>query len=415
MSPFRSRKYLPAKAETIRDINTTLILNLIRSHQPISRAEVARLTGLQRSTISEIVNELLKKELVIETGAGSSSGGRKPTMMRLNAERFCVFGLSLGVKEVSLAMSDLNGDILYRESFLPEESPEAMFKIVAEKINRIIDARRHERLHYEGIGITIPGLVDYSTGEILFAPNMGWRHLRAEDYLQTRVRMPVYVDNDANAAAMAELWYDTSTDPPSSLVMVLVSEGVGVGMFVNDEIYRGANGTAGEFGHTVVVVNGKKCRCGNSGCWELYASDHATVARYFSRESTQSLHESDAEVETEPLSLSVSDLIKRAQSGDELARESIIEAGRYIGIGIGNIMAALNPLEIVIGGQIIEGWQLIELPMQQSISRNIQHDLSKTIVRPTRLGNDSSLLSAVALAISRRFAFSRVARVASGG
>jgi predicted NBD/HSP70 family sugar kinase len=214
---------------------------------------------------------------------------------------------------------------------------------------------------------------------------------------------------------MAELWYDTGTDPPSSLVMVLVSEGVGVGMFVNDEIYRGANGTAGEFGHTVVVVNGKKCRCGNSGCWELYASDHATVARYFSRDSPPGLQEGDTVIETEPLSLSVLDLIKRARGGDEQARASLIEAGRYIGIGIGNIMAALNPLEIVIGGQIIEGWHLIEAPMQQSISRNIQHDLSKTIVRPTRLGNDSSLLSAVALAISRRFAFSRIARVTSSG
>lgn len=415
MSPFRTRKYLPAKAETIRDINSTLILNIIRSHQPISRAEVARLTGLQRSTISEIMGDLLKKELVVETGAGFSSGGRKPTMLRLNAERFCVFGLSLGVKEVVLAMSDLNGEILYRESFEPEETPEATFKVIAEKINHIIEARKQEHLHYEGIGITIPGLVDFSTGEILFAANLGWRHLRVEEFLKPRVKMPIYVDNDANAAALAELWYSTRKDLPSSLVMVLVSEGVGVGMIVNDDIYRGANGTAGEFGHTVVVVNGKKCRCGNFGCWELYASDHATIARYYSRDSTHGLHEPEANIEIEPLHLTVSELIKLARTGDEQARECLLEAGRYIGIGIGNIIAALNPLELVLGGQIVEGWDLIEPSMRQSIARNIQNGLAQTKVRPSTLGKDGSLLGAVALAISRRFSFSRVARAVSGG
>lgn len=408
MSETHTKHFRTAKSETIRSINSTLILNVIRNNQPISRAEVARRTGLQRSTISEIFNDLLKKELLVEIGEGLSSGGRKPTMMRLNAERFCVFGVSIGVQDIDLAMSDLNGHIIYKEAFPVRETPEELFKVVAEKINRIIHARRSERLHYEGIGISVRGMVDYSTGEILFAPNMGWRHVRVEDYLKVGVPVPIYVDNDANAAALAEAWYDPNDDSSPNLVLVLVTDGVGVGMVIDGEIYRGANGTAGEFGHMVIVAGGEKCRCGNSGCWEVYASDDATLARYAAPnsrgEGRAGLHVASGR----GFSITVSELIARARNGDASARHTLREAARYIGIGIGNILSGLNPYELVISGQIIEGWELIEPAMKAAIARSPQHDLTRTTVRRSNLGSDGALMGAVALAISRRFSFKRV-------
>lgn len=407
------KRFQPAKAETIRDINSALILNLLRNSQPISRAEAARRTGLQRSTISQIVDELLEKELVVETGAGKSSGGRKPTLMRLNAERFCVFGVSVGVKDVELAMSDLNGHLIYRETFIPRETPGELFGAIARKINQFVAARRKERLHYEGIGISVPGLVDYSTGEILFAPNLGWRHVQVEEFLGLQTPMPVYLDNDANAAALAESWYDTSKNPPSNMALVLVSDGIGVGLIINHEVYRGANGIAGEFGHSVVVAEGQPCGCGNAGCWERYASDHATLSRYFAKGSSRTRRGGRQKPANKAFPLTFTDLINRAHAGDRHAVEAITESARYVGIGLGNLLAGLNPEEIVMSGQITRAWDLIEMPMRAAIARNIQHNLTAAKIRPSRLGSDGPLLGAVVLAISRRFAIGRAARVSS--
>lgn len=346
-------------------------------------------------------------------GSGLSSGGRKPTLLRLNAEKFCVFGVAVGVKDVELAMSDLNGQIRYRETFVPGTTPEEFFGVVGQKINEIVDTQRNRNLHYEGVGVSIPGLVDFSTGEILFAPNLGWRHVKVEPYLKLRTPVPVYIDNDANAAALAESWYDASANPSDNLALVLVSDGIGVGLIIHDEVYRGVNGTAGEFGHMVVDIDGEPCRCGNSGCWEVYASDHAMLSKYFGNGQAAGSRTSRRKEARGSFPISVSDLINLALSGDQKAVSAVEEWAAYLGIGLGNVLAGLSPREIVISGQLTRAWDLIERPILKALSRNIQEGIAAVKVRPSRLGGDGALHGAIVLAISRRFSLGRTAQLAS--
>ena len=271
------RKVQTANPHTIRDINRQIVLNYVREREPISRAAIARETALQRSTISEIVEALTGEGLVEEIGEGKSTGGRRPTLLRLRTGGAIAIGVNITPTHTTIASSDLAGVVVQQESFPTDPVPERT-------VNRIVEIIRKfsEQSSIEGVGISIPGLVTPATGNVIFVPYFKWRDLPIGEMISQPTGLPVTIDNDANAVALAELWFGRpEVRDARDFIFVLVADGVGTGIIFDGQVYRGVRGAAGEFGHMIVGSNAPVlCSCGNDDCWEAFASERAAIARY---------------------------------------------------------------------------------------------------------------------------------------
>src|SRR5215467_7268212 len=271
------RKAQAARLNTIRDINRQIVLNYVREREPISRAEIARETELQRSTVSAIVEDLKTEGLVEEVGEGESTGGRRPTLLKLRAAEPIALGVSITPTCTTVATSDLAGRVLDQEEFLtdPEKTIHSVIEVVREFTTRYKGS-------IEGVGLSLPGLVDPSTGTALYIPYFLWRDLPISKMISDAVGLPVVIDNDANAVALAELWFGRpEVSDARDFILVLVAEGVGTGIIFDGQVYRGERGAAGEFGHMIVGTQAPvPCSCGNRDCWEAFSSERATLARY---------------------------------------------------------------------------------------------------------------------------------------
>ena len=271
------RKAQAARLNTIRDINRQIVLNYVREREPISRAEIARETDLQRSTISAIVEDLKTEGLVEEVGEGESTGGRRPTMLKLRAAGPIALGVSLTPTCTTIATSDLAGRVIDQEEF-PTDSDQTLSRV----IGVIKEFTSRHKGSIEGVGVSLPGLVDPSTGNALYIPYFLWRDLPISEMISKAVGLPVVIDNDANAVALAELWFGRpEVNDARDFILVLVAEGVGTGIIFDGQVYRGQRGAAGEFGHMVIGRGAPvPCSCGSDDCWEAFSSERAAIARY---------------------------------------------------------------------------------------------------------------------------------------
>jgi predicted NBD/HSP70 family sugar kinase len=331
----------------VRDINQTVFLHLIRECQPISRADIAKATGLRPGTVSAIVNRLIKEKLVYEGVEGPSSGGRPPKYLYVNAESAYVLAIDVGVSETLYAISDFNGRILMQRSVVTEGSPETFLRSLAREINTLIQTQ-YPRAHFEAAGVSVPGLVDRAEGSLIVSPNLGWRQVPVRELLEAELGLPTFVENDANAAAFAELWYGPIDEMSTrTLLCVLVVEGLGTGLIINGELHVGTRIGLGGFGHMTLDPNGPVCSCGRRGCWETFASNRATLERYHN----QSGHENRVRTVTEIISL--------ARQGDAAALTALEASARYLGAGVASLAHGLSPEVVVIGGEIARAWQII--------------------------------------------------------
>ena len=266
-----------ARSNTIRNINRQIVLNYVRERGPISRAEIAHETALQRSTVSLIV-EQLRVDGLIEEVSGESTGGRPPVLLSLRTADAVAIGVDLGTTRTIVATSDLAGRVLDQEQF--ETNPNA-----AKTTKEIIDcAQRFIRRNngtIEGIGVSLPGLVD-PEGKELFIPTFNWRDLPLASEISEATGLPVTMDNDANAAAQAELWFGRpEIREVRDFILVLVETGVGTGIVFDGQVYRGENGAAGEFGHMTIGQGAPvACASGSRECWEAFASERSALARF---------------------------------------------------------------------------------------------------------------------------------------
>src|ERR687893_2664308 len=269
-----------ARSSTIRDINRQFVLNYIRDREPISRAEIARSTELQRSTVSTIVEELKDEGLIEEIGAGASTGGRRPTLLRLRAAGATAIGVDITPSSTTVATSDLAGRVIARERFENSPRPEELAAHVIERLSEL--AGREHQGAIAGVGVSLPGLVDTGSGRAIYIPFFRWRDWPIAEEIERATGLKARVDNDANAAALAELWFGRpEVSEARDFIIALVAEGIGTGIVFDGQIYRGERGAAGEVGHMIVAQNAPvACSCGNSDCWEAFASERAAVARY---------------------------------------------------------------------------------------------------------------------------------------
>src|SRR5215831_5259456 len=301
-----------ATSETARDINRRIVLNLIRTNQPISRADLARQSGLQRSTVSSIAEQLIRDRWITEGANGHTLRGRRPTFLHLNKKRVGIIGINIRPASTTLAFADLDAHFLSQESLATTSDPK---KFVAELIPRVRNLiRARPEIICEGIGVSLPGRVDLPTKRLVFAPNLGWKDFDLKTPLEKATGLPVELENAANSCALAEIWFGRHAEGLRNLVAVTVSEGIGCGLILNHQLVQGSTGLAGEFGHATIVPNGIECRCGNRGCWELYASNSAAV-RYYA-ESTSSARNGRSSTRSTAQNVSFEDLLRLTEQGD---------------------------------------------------------------------------------------------------
>ncbi|HEY0098532.1 MAG TPA: ROK family transcriptional regulator [Pyrinomonadaceae bacterium] len=389
------KKAQVARSSTIRDINRQIVLNYVRDREPISRAEIARETALQRSTISTIVEDLKSDGLIEEIGEGESTGGRRPTLLRLRAAGAMAIGVDITPTCTTIATSDLGGRVLEQEEFPHIEQPERLYARVIESVRRLA-AKAGER-KIEGVGVSLPGLVDPDSGRAVYIPWFNWRDWPIADEISAATGLDVIVDNDANAAALAALWFGRQElREARDFIMVLVAEGIGTGIVVDGQIYRGERGGAGEFGHMIVGERAPvACSCGNHDCWEAFASGRAAVARYLQNGGT-SVDGAER--------IDLAQVVDRALAGEARAIHALTETAHYLGIGISNLIVGLSPEAVVVGGVIARAWPLVSGALNETIERSVRRGLPSAHIMPSILGDHPTLMGAISLVLARKFA-----------
>ena len=373
-----------ASNRTPREINRNLIFNLIRRRQPISRADLARLSGLQRSTVSLIVEELIVDRWVLEGSTGKLPRGRHPTFLHLNNQR-SVLAIDIHPLQTTIGVADIGGNVISQSIVDIPDDPTKAINAIISAVRKTIVA--HPQCTFEGIGICLPGRTDPAARKLIFAPNLHWPVLTIKPRIQRATSLRVEMDNVANACALSEVWFGES-DSQHDRVIVNVSEGIGTGIFANGELLRGEKGMAGEFGHVQLDPAGPPCACGSNGCWETLASNNAALRYYKQFGGKQKVVDFRA-------------LIALAQQGDQQAVRSLEEVATNLGRGVRMIASALAPQEIVVVGDIVSAWAICGPIAQAELARN---SLSRsTVLRPSSEGAQARLRSAVALVLSAGF------------
>ncbi len=386
------RKTQAARLNTIRDINRQIVLNYVREREPISRAEIARETDLQRSTISAIVEGLTAEGLVEEVGEGESTGGRRPTLLKLRTKEAIAVGVAITPSCTTIASSDLAGRIVEQEEFPTNADP---VKTLNQVVSLIKQLSARNKGSIEAVGVSLPGLVDPSTGNAVYVPYFKWRDVPVAKTISAAVGLPVIIDNDANAVALAELWFGRpEVSDARDFILVLVAEGVGTGIIFDGQVYRGQRGAAGEFGHMVIGTKAPvPCSCGNSDCWEAFSSEGAAVARYLALSG-----------EAPGPHLGFRELVDRSLAGQPHAKAALIETAHYLGVGISNLVVGFSPEAVVVGGEIARAWSLVKDALMDTMEHSVRRGLASAQIMPSTLGDKPELRGALSLVLASKFA-----------
>jgi predicted NBD/HSP70 family sugar kinase len=391
-----------ATHQALRDLNEVLVLNVVRERQPISRIDVAGLTGLEGSTVSKIVARLLDNEFVYEEGVGAASpnGGRKKRFLHLNPNKAYAVGVDLGMHQSTVALSNFSGRILRSVTSEHGHDPRQAVEALAKSIKRIVQScPQQDRI--EGIGVSLIGLVDPTEGRVLAAEGLGWDDVPVGSMLRQALAsdLPMYFENGARLAALAEIWFGKHTARQSqNLVFLDIDEGVGAGIVIRGQLYHGFLNGAGEFGHISLDPAGPTCSCSGRGCLEVFASDQATLARY--RELCRA-EGCVAEIAGE---LSIEELIARSAQGNPRAIEALRQTATYLGRGLIPVIYSINPEVIVLGGTITKAWEIIYPEIRRVLAAQVTRFYSSHVsLIPSTLEDKPSLVGAIALVLARAF------------
>lgn len=390
--------------ELIREINVSQILRLINERGKISRTELSKETGLSLAAICNIIDSLIKKGFVSEVGVGESSGGRKPVLLSINKKAYYVIGIKVGAEEITFVLTGIDSNpvekLVYKtpSSLSLEEVTDAISK----GVSNLLSLTSINKKCLLGIGIGISGLVNSESGFVVKSGILGWQDIPLKKLLEKRLKINVYIDNDVNTLAIAEKLFGIA-QKYENFVLVTIGRGVGAGIFIKGELYRGAIGGAGEFGHIVVDPNGLLCECGNRGCLETFIADPFIVERVKTK-----LKKGEKSIITNLIDnldeITPQIILEAANLGDEFSKEIFKEIGNHLGRGLSILVNILNPELIILSG---EGMRAQEFIMESTIKSLKSHTFAnmgeKLEVIPLRLGDDSWAVGAAALAINKIF------------
>jgi predicted NBD/HSP70 family sugar kinase len=386
-----------ATSETARDINSRIMLNLVRKHQPLSRADLMRRSGLQRSTVSVITEQLISERWLREGEVGQTLRGRRPTFLHLNENRAGIFGINIQPGTTDIALANLSGRFLTQESMPTPASSDQFVNQISQRIREL--RKEHPQMAYEGIGVSVPGRVDLSTQKFVFAPNLGWRAEDLKERLEQATGLAVDMENAANACALSEFWFGHHTDRTRNLIAVSVAEGIGVGMIMNGQLVSGSSGLAGEFGHVALEENGPKCGCGNHGCWEVFASNSAAV-RYYTE--TKSSRNGKSHPGKKNGATTFEDILQLADQGDLKAVEALDRMAQYLGRGIAMLVNGLAPEAVVVVGEVTRAWNRVSPIIADVVKRRtLPHAMTR--ITASGLTPQPRLRGIIALVLQKHF------------
>ncbi len=374
-----------------------MILKTIYGQGPISRAGTARLTHLARTTVSDIVATLIKDGLVEEVGYGPSEGGKPPILLSVVNNSRHLIGIDLANSEFRGGVIDLRGKIIHRLNMpVNSRNGEAALKLVYALVDQLIAAATSPLL---GIGIGTPGLIDARKGIVRNAVNLDWQDLPLRDLLETRYKLPVYIANDSQVAALGEYTFGHSQDS-SNLIVVKVGRGVGAGIVLNGRLHYGDGSGAGEIGHVTVIKNGEPCLCGHFGCLETVVSSRAIVkqAQLIAQNNPNSALRQFIDA---PEAINTDVVLQEFEAGDEALQAVIAEVGRYLGLVVANMVGVLNIQRIVIAGSLARfGQPLLEPVRQEMKQRSLAALANETHIEIANLGVDIVIMGAAALLLT---------------
>jgi predicted NBD/HSP70 family sugar kinase len=367
--------------DLIRAINRSAVLNTIKTQGPISRVEVARLTGLSAATISGITSELIDDALIFEKETGDSIGGRRPILLVLNPLGGYVVGLKLMENQVVGVLTDLEATVLAKQIH-PLDNPSLQQTIDALSfvVESLVSRSNLGQKQLLGVGLGLAGIIDSQQGRLRYSPIFGWRDVPIGDLLSERVHAPVYIGNDVDTLTLAEKWFGKGQGLENFLT-VTIGRGVGLGIVVNGQIYSGFHGGAGEFGHTVIDPSGPICTCGNHGCLETYVSDRALL-----REAIEAVDRAELPETVQ----SLDDLLQQAQEGQPFARAIYAQAGQVLGRGIANLINILSPQQIILSGEGVRAGELVFGPMRDAMAQHIMPGLVEDTEMEVDVWNDDA-------------------------
>lgn len=387
----------------VRELNLSLVLRFIHNEAPVSRSQIAQATGLNKSTVSSLVEDLLERQLVHETGINSVGTGRPATLLEINPHAGGIIGAELGVDFIAVALTDFTGNILWRQ-LADVNSNDAQEKTIAkilELTDKAIDVCKDHGLYLLGLGLSVPGTADSENAVLVFAPNLQWRNISFRDIFLEHNGVNVYVENDANAAAIAEHLFGVARKC-DDFIFVVVGIGIGGGLFLNGKLYRGKDGYAGEIGHTPIVSEPYQnpCHCGNLGCWETYANQSSLIQRVQKRlENKQdSIIPGLMSEQGAPLTLPI--IKQAADKCDREALEALTETGTALGLGLASLIDIFNPEKIILGGSLSAVGKYLLPSIKETATKHTLLDSDpKVDILLSNFETDAVLIGAISIVV----------------
>lgn len=385
--------------QLIKDINRVLIINEIRFNAPISRSDLAKNLKLGQSTVTNIIEELKFQKIVIESGEADSTGGRKAIMLDFNYD----FGYTIGIKIsedcIILALTDLQVKIMESSmvSFARNSDSKKVLEILITQIQQLMKKLPKDK-RILGIGIAISGLVDQNKGQLIFSGMLKWQGINICHMLEQYFKVPVFIDNNVNAYALAELWQGHGKNL-KDFIVVTYGTGIGCGIVINHKLYRGNFGGAGEIGHMVIDVEGRKCECGQRGCLEAYASEKFILE--YINENRCFYKDSIIDITRE---LNILEVYKYALKGDMLAINSLKLSAKYLAYGLLSIINVLNPSTVILAGEGLVAKDILIPIITDVVGKNFFNKHNKKIqIVVSNLGDEAWEIGASILVVSKLF------------
>lgn len=370
----------------IRSYNATSILRTLHAKGACTRAELARATGISPATVSRIVNQLAEAGLVQVKALAASSGGRRPALLEIDQTKLHVVGVELRRDQVAMILVNLRGEAIRQAAYPPGTlQPEALVTHLAQRIHRLIEEAAVDRGSLLGVGLAVAGVVNRAEGRVVRSVNLGWAQVPLAAQLEERLELPVLVENDANAAALSEVWFG-QRHPPANLIFLKTEAGVGAGIVLEHQLFNGPRGMAGEIGHIPLIPDGHPCRCGQRGCLETYVNVRDVLKRY------TELTGREADQET---------FFRRAAKGEPAARALVEEARQALTLTSAHVALLLDVEAIFIGGV----WGAFSPAFVQEVEAGVQRVIDQTgleksvRVHGASLGADADLMGATGLVI----------------
>ncbi len=390
----------------MKSLNQSTVLNVIRLKEPISRAEIAKLTKLTPPTVSSLVSELIDQNLITEEQASSSkAGGRKPIMLRINYSAYYIIGVYAAAEVIRGIITTMDGKIMFdhRKDIHELPSKDEFMKLIIEIIHFILHQSKINKDSILGIGFAMHGLVNPDKGTAIFSPHLHLTDLPLKETIEEEFNIPVTVENDVRALAIGESWFGQGQGIPD-FICLSVGRGIGSGIFIHNEIYQSSFHTAGEIGHTIIDVNGPKCQCGNNGCLEAYASESAILQRIVYEESNNPDSLLVHWLTDDKKELTIKLVFEAAKAGDPFAISVLTDAGRYLGIAAANMITLLKPSKLIVEGTIFEEGYFILDPFKEMIKKytfNSSHEVIDVVC--SSLGKTGMVLGAITLVLQKIF------------